>query len=57
MLLVTDPGKEQETVVRLSRVGFDKMEGYLKGGFATWAAAGEKIDMIIGCLLYTSRCV
>ncbi len=48
MLLVTDPGKEQETVVRLSRVGFDKMEGYLKGGFATWAAAGEKIDMIIG---------
>ena len=48
MLLVADPGKEQETVVRLSRVGFDKMEGYLKGGFATWAAAGEKIDMIIG---------
>ena len=33
ILLVTTPGKEEESVVRLSRVGFDKMEGYLKGGF------------------------
>lgn len=48
MILVTDIGKEKESVVRLSRVGFEKMEGFLEGGFATWAAAGEKIDMIIG---------
>jgi rhodanese-related sulfurtransferase len=47
ILLVTEPGKEEETVIRLSRVGFDKMQGYLKGGFAAWAAAGEKVDMII----------
>lgn len=47
MILVTEPGKEEETVVRLSRVGFDKMEGYLKGGFDAWVAAGEKTDMII----------
>jgi hydroxyacylglutathione hydrolase len=47
IVLVTDPGKEEETVVRLSRVGFSSMEGYLKGGFDAWAAAGEAVDMII----------
>lgn len=47
ILLVTEPGKEEETVVRLSRVGFDKMIGYLDGGFETWKSAGEKIDLII----------
>ncbi|MEI7470640.1 MAG: MBL fold metallo-hydrolase [Chitinophagaceae bacterium] len=47
ILLVTDKGKEEETVIRLSRVGFDKMIGYLKGGFEAWKAAGEKIDLII----------
>lgn len=47
ILLVTAPGKEEESVIRLSRVGFDKMEGYLEGGFEAWKNAGEKIDMII----------
>lgn len=47
MLLITDPGKEEETVIRLSRVGFSKMQGFLKGGFAAWKKAGEQIDMII----------
>lgn len=47
MILVTAPGQEEETIVRLARVGFDKVEGYLEGGFDAWKAAGEKIDMII----------
>ena len=47
MILVTEPGMEEETVIRLSRVGFDKMLGYLKGSFAAWQTAGEKVDMII----------
>lgn len=47
MLLVTEPGKEEETVVRLSRVGFSSMLGYLQGGFDAWAAAGEPVDLII----------
>ena len=47
IILITEPGKEEESVVRLSRVGFDKMSGYLEGGYAAWAAAGEKTDMII----------
>lgn len=47
MILVTEPGAEEETVIRLSRVGFDKMKGYLKGGFETWSASGEPIDLVI----------
>lgn len=46
-LLITEPGKEEETVVRLSRVGFDKIQGYLEGSFHAWLAAGEKVDLII----------
>jgi rhodanese-related sulfurtransferase len=44
---VTTPGKERETIVRLARVGFDKMTGYLNGGFEAWKNAGEPIDMIV----------
>ena len=47
IVLVTDAGKEEETIVRLARVGIDKVEGYLKGGFEAWKNAGEKIDLII----------
>ena len=47
MILVTEPGMEEDTVIRLARVGFDKMQGYLKGSFEAWQAAGEKVDMII----------
>lgn len=47
MILITDIGKEEETLIRMARVGFDKIEGYLKGGFNAWKKAGEKIDMII----------
>jgi glyoxylase-like metal-dependent hydrolase (beta-lactamase superfamily II)/rhodanese-related sulfurtransferase len=47
IILVTESGKEEESVVRLSRVGFDKMIGYLDGGFDAWKNAGEKIDMIV----------
>ncbi len=47
MILVTEEGKEKETIVRLARVGFDKVTGYLAGGFDAWKAAGEEIDLII----------
>jgi glyoxylase-like metal-dependent hydrolase (beta-lactamase superfamily II)/rhodanese-related sulfurtransferase len=47
ILLVTSPGKEKETIVRLARVGFDKMIGYLEGGFEAWQQAGELVDLII----------
>jgi hydroxyacylglutathione hydrolase len=47
LILVTDKDKEKETIVRLARVGFDKIEGCLEGGFEAWQAAGETVDMII----------
>lgn len=47
LIFVTEPGQEEETMTRLAKVGFTKMEGYLQGGYAAWEKAGEKIDMII----------
>ena len=47
LVLITEKGKEEETVVRLARVGLTSIEGYLKGGFDAWQKAGEKVDMII----------
>lgn len=47
IILVTAPGKEKESVVRLARVGFDKISGFLDGGFETWKKEGEEIDLII----------
>ncbi|WP_276132750.1 MBL fold metallo-hydrolase [Polluticoccus soli] len=47
LVLVTEPGKEKESVVRLARVGIDNVEGVLDGGIAAWVAAGEKLDMVI----------
>lgn len=44
LLLVTPEGREQETITRLSRVGFDHVLGYLEGGIATWEAAGFETD-------------
>ena len=47
IILVTEIGKEKETIVRLARVGFDKIKGYLNGGFETWQKSGNNIDLII----------
>ncbi|MEC7263922.1 MAG: MBL fold metallo-hydrolase [Bacteroidota bacterium] len=46
ILLVVPEGKEQETVTRLSRVGFDHTLGYLKGGIEAWKAAGKEFDTV-----------
>ncbi len=47
IILVTEEGKEKESIVRLARVGFANVEGYLDGGFDAWLNAGETPDMII----------
>lgn len=44
ILLITPEGREEETVTRLSRVGFDNTLGYLKGGIDAWIAAGKETD-------------
>lgn len=47
IVLVTEVGKEEESVTRLARIGFDTVEGYLDGGFEKWKLAEEQIDVII----------
>ncbi|WP_299315895.1 MBL fold metallo-hydrolase [uncultured Aquimarina sp.] len=46
ILLVTPEGKEEEAITRLSRVGFDKTLGYLKGGIEAWKKAGKDYDTV-----------
>jgi glyoxylase-like metal-dependent hydrolase (beta-lactamase superfamily II)/rhodanese-related sulfurtransferase len=47
LILVTEEGREKETIIRLARVGFSKVIGYVSGGYEAWKAAGEEIDMVI----------
>lgn len=46
ILLVCDTETEEETITRLSRVGFDNVLGYLNGGFESWKNSGKEIDTI-----------
>jgi hydroxyacylglutathione hydrolase len=46
LILVIPEGREEETITRLSRVGFDHVLCYLKGGIEAWAAAGFETDSI-----------
>ena len=47
ILLVAPKGREEETIIRLSRVGFDNTLGYINGGFETWKKAGFGYDTIL----------
>jgi len=46
ILIVAEPGREEEVVTRLARVGYDFSLGYLKGGFASWKNSKQEIDQI-----------
>ncbi len=46
IIFLTDEGREEEVVTRLSRVGYDNTLGYLKGGIVAWKAAGKEVDSI-----------
>ena len=46
LMLVAPEGREEETITRLSRVGFDHVLGYLKGGIDAWTSAGFETDTI-----------
>ncbi|MCH8556109.1 MAG: MBL fold metallo-hydrolase [Schleiferiaceae bacterium] len=46
ILLVTDPGREEEVVTRLARVGYDHTLGYIEGGFEAWVADNREVDTI-----------
>jgi len=46
ILLIAEPGREEEVVTRMARVGFDYCIGYLDGGFEAWKNAGMEVDAI-----------
>ncbi len=46
IIFIAEEGREQEVVIRLSRVGYDNTLGYLRGGIHSWKAAGHKVDKI-----------
>ncbi|MFM2286825.1 MAG: hypothetical protein RLZZ543_2322 [Bacteroidota bacterium] len=46
LLLVTEPGREEEVVTRLARVGYDFTIGYLEGGMPSWINDGRECDTI-----------
>lgn len=47
IILVCDQGTEEILIKRFELLGYTQVKGYLQGGFSTWSAAGEKIDLII----------
>ena len=44
ILLVAEPGREEECMIRLSRVGYDGTLGYLSNGFDSWRQSGMAVD-------------
>ena len=48
ILLVTPEGREEETVTRLARVGFDNTLGYLDGSLEAWKKTGKATDSVEG---------
>ena len=46
LALIVPAGQEEETITRLSRVGFDSVIGYLEGGVEAWKKAGKELDTI-----------
>ena len=46
IILVSETGKEEESVTRLSRVGFDNLLGYLDGGYPSWEKSSLETDAV-----------
>lgn len=47
IVIVAEKGKEKESIIRLTRVGFSNIAGYLEGGMEGWKQAGKAIDVMI----------
>ena len=46
ILIVAEPGREEEAIIRLSRVGYDHAIGFLNGGFKAWKDASKEVDSV-----------
>ncbi len=47
IILVLDEGDIREAIIRLARVGYDNVLGYLEGGIDAWQATGLKANSIL----------
>jgi hydroxyacylglutathione hydrolase len=47
MVLICPVGREEETVMRLSRVGYDNTLGFLEGGIESWKKAGKEVETLL----------
>jgi len=43
ILIIADPGREEEAAMRLGRIGFDHVKGYLQGGMEALAGRGDLV--------------
>jgi glyoxylase-like metal-dependent hydrolase (beta-lactamase superfamily II)/rhodanese-related sulfurtransferase len=46
ILFISEPGRENEVVTRLARVGYDNAIGYLEGDINAWKSADEDLDVL-----------
>jgi hydroxyacylglutathione hydrolase len=46
LVVIADEGREREAILRLARVGYEDVRGYLAGGMKTWINAGNPTDTI-----------
>lgn len=47
LVLIAEPGSEVESANKLREKGFDRVAGFLQGGFEAWRRGGEEIDVVI----------
>ena len=46
LLLITDPGNEKETIIRMARIGYENIKGYLNTDIAGWENSNGITDSI-----------
>jgi glyoxylase-like metal-dependent hydrolase (beta-lactamase superfamily II)/rhodanese-related sulfurtransferase len=46
ILIIADNGREEETVSRLARVGYDYVLGYMEGGFQSWSNENRELNTV-----------
>src|SRR5690606_27186402 len=46
IIFISEQGREEEVITRLSRIGYDNVLGYLNGSFEAWEKAGNPVDTI-----------
>jgi hydroxyacylglutathione hydrolase len=46
IIIVAEAGKEEEAIMRLARVGYDNVVGYLDGGIEAWKVSGKSVGRI-----------